>query len=85
MKRHMDRARDSLGELAGLANRTEAAERQILQRAEQLLDEVNAEIEKLRPGVEGAPDESQSRYLHLITERGQLHQVIANAKAALGQ
>lgn len=85
MTAHADKARERLGELAGLAAKTEAAERRILQRAEERLAEVQAEIEKLRPGIEGAADADQQRYLDLVSERGQIHTVIAKARKSLGQ
>lgn len=83
MKRHMDRTRDQLGELAGLADRTERTERRILEQAEKRLDEVQAAIERARPGIEAAPDAAQQRYQDLVAERGQLHMVIAQARKAL--
>lgn len=83
MKHHIDRARTHLGELAALAQKTEAAERRILAAAEQRLEAVQAEIEKARPGVEAADDAAQDRYLELVTERGKLHTVIAKARQAL--
>jgi hypothetical protein len=85
VKRHIENTRAHLGELHGLAAKTEAAERRILERATARLDEVNAAIERLRPGVETAPGASQDRYLSLITERGQLATVIAKARQALGE
>jgi hypothetical protein len=84
MKRHIENTRAHLGELHGLAAKTEAAERRILSSAEARLDEVNAALERLRPGVEAAPDKSQDRYLALVEERGQLNTVIAKARQVLG-
>ena len=84
MKRHIDNTRAHLGELHGLAAKTEAAERRILERAEARLEEVSAAIERQRPGVEAASDSSQDRYLSLVEERGQLEIVIAKAKKILG-
>ena len=85
MKRHISNTRAHLGELHGLAAKTEAAERRILEQANRRLDEVNAAIERARPGVEGAPESAQDRYLGLVQERGQLNVVIAKARKALGQ
>jgi len=85
MKKHIENTRAHLGELHSLATKTEAAERRILQSATSRLDEVNAAIERLHPGVETAPDASQERYLSLINERGQLATVIAKARQALGE
>ena len=84
MKRHIANTRAHLGELHGLAAKTEAAERRILQSAEARLQTVNTALERLRPGVEAAPDKSQDRYLELVEERGQLHIVIAKARQVLG-
>lgn len=85
MKRHMDRTRAQLGDLAGLAGKTERTERAILKQAEKRLAEVQAAIERARPGIEAAPDPAQQRYQDLIAERGQLHLVIAQARKALAQ
>lgn len=85
MKRHLSNTRAHLGELHGLAGKTEASERGILQRAEARLEQVNAMIERQRPGVEAAPDAAQDRYVSLVEERGQLQTVIAKSRHALGQ
>ena len=61
----------------------EAAERRILDSAEKRLATVQAMIDRQRPGVEGAPDGAQDRYMDLIAERGQLNQVVAKARQAL--
>ncbi|MEN6544489.1 MAG: hypothetical protein ABFE07_00435 [Armatimonadia bacterium] len=79
----MEKARAQLGDLAALTSKTEAAERRILERAEKRLTEVQAEIDKLHPGIHGASEQAQDEYLALITERGQLHTVIAKAQQAL--
>lgn len=81
----MDRTRAQLGDLAGLAGKTERTERAILKQAEKRLAEVQAAIERARPGIEAAPDAAQQRYQDLIAERGQLHLVIAQARKALAQ
>jgi hypothetical protein len=79
----MDKARGDLGALGKLSDKTEAAERAIMKRAAARLRVVNAQLERLRPGIEGAPDASQDRYTDLVSERGQLHVVISKAQAAL--
>lgn len=84
MKKHMEKVRTSLGDLAGLAGKTEAAERNILKAAEKRLAAVQTEIERARPGIEAAADKSQDRYLHLVEERGQLELVISKARKELG-
>ena len=83
MKRHMQQARAKLGELGALHAKTEAAEHRILKAAEQRLAAVVAALDKLAPGAEGADDTHQDSYLALVAERGQLHIVIAKARAAL--
>lgn len=83
MKRHIDNTRAKLGDLAGLADRTERTERRILEQAEKRLDEVQAALERARPGIEAAPDAAQQRYQDLVAERGQLSMVIAQAKKVL--
>jgi hypothetical protein len=84
VKAHIDKTRKHLGELAGLANKTEAAEKRILLAAVKRLDVVQAEIDRLLPGIETADDSQQDKYIAMITERGQLNTVIAKAKANLG-
>ena len=83
MKGHMDKARRHLGELGDLAQRTEAAERGILERAEKRHAELVASIERARPGIEGAPDAAQQRYTDMVAERGQLEVVMARARQSL--
>lgn len=83
MKRHISDTRAHLGELDGLAKKTEASERGILQRATARLEQVEAMIERQRPGVEAAPDSAQDRYVTLVEERGRLQIVIAKSKEAL--
>lgn len=83
MKAHMEKARQGLGDLGVLADKTAKAERAILKRAEKRLSEVEGLIERARPGVEAADDAGQQRYLDLVAERGQLHTVIAKARQAL--
>lgn len=83
MKHHIDKARESLGDLAGLSAKTEAAEKRILEAAQQRLEAVQTEIKRSRKGVEFGPDKAQERYLALIKERGQLQSVIARSEEAL--
>lgn len=84
MTRHIAKTRTELGELHGLAAKTEAAERAILKSAEKRLAEVQRQIERARPGIEAANDAAQGRYTDLVAEAGQLHVVIGKAQAALG-
>ena len=85
MKRHMEKAKTDLGELHGLAAKTEAAERKILTAAEKRHAEVVAAIERARPGIDGASDAAQDRYTDLIAERGQLEIVMAKARKELDE
>ena len=84
MKRHIANTRAQLGELHGLAAKTEADERRILRSAEARLEQVVAMIERQRPGVEAAPDAAQDRYTDLVKERAQLQTVISKSRHILG-
>jgi hypothetical protein len=84
VKRHIEKARSTLGELGGLAAKTESAERKILESAEARLDVVQKAIKRAQAGAEAAPEKEQDRYLALIEERGQLNIIITKAKRALG-
>ena len=84
MKRHISNTRAQLGELHGLATETEAAERRILAQAESRLEQVNAMIERQRPGIDAATKAGQDRYTALVQERGQLQTIIAKARDVLG-
>lgn len=84
MKKQMDNVRGRLGDLAGLAGKTEAAERAILASAEKRLATVHAELQRTAVGVEAAPEKEQTRYLELTRERGQLQLVIGKARQVLG-
>lgn len=75
----INQSRNQLGELAVMRHRINESERLILKRAEMRLDEVNAGIQKIRSS---ALDHSQE-YRDLIKERGQLHIIIAQAKASI--
>lgn len=82
---HIDKTKTNLGELGSLASKTEAAERRILEMAEQRLDEVQKSLDRMQAGADSAPEEEQDRLVQLTAERGQLHQVIARSKQALGE
>ena len=84
MKRHTEKTTRHLGELHALGAKTEAAERKILDAAEKRHAAVLQELDKLRPGVEGADESTQDRYLELVQERGQLDVVIGKARGVLG-
>lgn len=83
MKNHIDTTRRQLGELAAMSHQTQAVERQILERAEVHLKKVQSDIERTRPLalVPGSVD--AGKYQELITERGRLQQVIAQARVHL--
>lgn len=83
MKQHIENTRRKLGELGAMAHQTDAAERQILERAEAMLEDVQKKIDASRPRalVPGADEAAQ--YQDLIMERGRLQQVIAQARAVL--
>ncbi len=85
MKAHIDKTKSQLGELGALGEKTEIAERKILEAAEKRLGEVEGEIGKAGAGLEAADDASQQRYLDLVAERGQLHTVIGKARTVLGE
>lgn len=83
MKRHITNTRQHLGELHDLAAETERSERSILARAEKRHATVLAQLERQRPGIEGANDAAQDRYTELVKERGELEMVIAKARKTL--
>ena len=82
MKQHVDNTRRQLGELAAMAQQTEASEREILKRAEARLEQVEADIAAARKDAI-TDQEAAQRYQDLILERGHLHQVIAQAREVL--
>ncbi len=76
--------RRHLGELGVMARQTEAAERQILARAEALLTENQSKIDAARQQALAGTPEQQDEYQALIAERGRLQRVIALARQVLG-
>lgn len=82
MNEHMETARRQLGELGAMAAKTEAAERDILERAEKRLTEVEGGLDELRQQALSS-DEAGQAYTDAIEERGRLHQVIAQARQTL--
>jgi hypothetical protein len=85
MKRHIENARKSLSELASLAEKTDASERSIMKRAQDRLAVVQEKLDATNGSVQAGPDAHQDEYLELVTERGQLQMVIANAQETLNQ
>lgn len=83
MKQHIENTRRQLGELGAMARQNEQAERKILARAEDLLAEVQAKIEKARKTVLAQGDTEAWQYQDLILERGRLQQVIAHSNQVL--
>ena len=84
MKQHIENTRRQLGELGAMAAQNEAMERKILARAESQLTEVEGKIDAARVKAMAGTDEDKAAYTELVTERGHLHQVIAQAKQVLG-
>lgn len=84
MKQHIENTRRQLGELGAMAAQNEAMERKILDRAEILLKEVESKIDAARVKAMAGGDDDQAAYTELVSERGHLHQVIAQAKQVLG-
>ncbi|MDU7523501.1 MAG: hypothetical protein E7K72_19305 [Roseomonas mucosa] len=77
--RHIAAARQRLSHLQGIAGRTAAAERRILDLAEKRHAEVLADLARLRPRVNLDPDAAE-QYQRLTMERGQLDMVTARAR-----
>lgn len=82
MNEQIENARRQLGELGAMAAKTEAAERDILARAEKRLEEVESGLDVLRRQSLGSDEAGQS-YTDAVEERGRLHQVIAQARQTL--
>ena len=81
MQSNIDTTTKHLGELAAMSHQTQAAEQRILDRAKELL----AQVEKDLPTAAGeSMTGGADRYQELIAERGRLQQVIAQARAHLG-
>jgi hypothetical protein len=83
VKQHIDNTRRQLGELGAMAAQNEAMERKILKRAEDKLSEVEGKIDAARAKAMAGTDDDKAAYTGLVTERGHLHQVIAQAKQVL--
>lgn len=81
---HIGAATKRLGHLAGLARRTEVAERAILTSATEMLAQVDEDLPKLRARVQTDPA-AADRYQELTMERGHLQKIIAQARKALGE
>lgn len=80
MQAHIDNTRRKLGELATMSHQTQEAERKILAKAEEMLQQVMKDIPAAKAESMMGDDK---RYLHLIGERGRLQQVIATSRKHL--
>jgi len=76
---HIENTRRQLGELGAMAQQTEAMERQILERAQHLLDDIEGKL----PAAQAKSTSEPDAYMEMVEERGRLQQVIAQARAAL--
>lgn len=84
MKQHIENTRRQLGELGAMAAQNEAMERKILARAKERLAEVDGKMDEARAKAMAGGDEEKTAYTDLVSERGHLHQVIAQANEVLG-
>jgi len=73
----------NLGELAGLAHRTEQTERQIMERARQMLRGVEKTIAAARRDALAGDEQQQRAYQAAVEEKGRLEQVIEAAANVL--
>ena len=80
MQNHIDNTRRQLGELAAMSHQTQEAERKILAKAEEMLEQVMKDIPAAKANSMLGDGE---KYMHLIGERGRLQQVIATARKNL--
>lgn len=83
MKDRIETTRRQLGELGAMAHQTEAMERRILTRAQELLADVEGKMEASRTKALSGGDGEKQSYMDLVEERGRLQQVIAEAQSAL--
>lgn len=83
MKEHIENTRLQLGELGAMSAQVERAERQILERAQALLTDIEGKMDKSRAEAMTGDDAAQSRYTDMVEERGRLQHVIARAQQVL--
>lgn len=74
--------RRHLGELAALSDKTEKAERKILDDATRMLADVEGKMSAAASRALQS-DKGGDEYTELVAERGRLQQVISRAKAVL--
>lgn len=84
MKQNIENVRRQIGELSGLAEKTDAAERKILEAAEKRLETVESRLGELRTRAL-VDTEAGKEYQGLALERGRLNMVIAQARKNLGE
>jgi hypothetical protein len=80
--KHIDAAKRRLAHLGGLAAKTEAAEQRILEAAQERVEAVEADMQKLK-GRALVDEAAADQYRALTFEHGQLGLVIAHARQAL--
>lgn len=83
MQIHIDNTRRKLGELGAMSQQTEAMERKILARAEQLLAEIEKGLGDARVAAMAGGDKERDDYQNMIAERGRLQIVIARSNSVL--
>lgn len=79
----IDTTRRQLGELGALAQRTEADERAILERAQKRLGEVTGALSAARSAALAGDVDAEQEYTDLVDESGRLNRVISNAQSLL--
>lgn len=79
----IDTTRRQLGELGALAQRTQADERAILERALQRREEVEGARKAARAAAIAGDTDAEQEYADLVDERGRLDRVISNAQVLL--
>ena len=83
MKQQIENVRRQIGELSSLAEKTDAAERKILESAEKRIDWVQSRMGELRAKALTDGDAGKE-YQSLAMERSRLNLVIAQARKNIG-
>jgi hypothetical protein len=81
-EKQLECLRKRISNLEGIALRTRAVEKKILEGAEQRLEVINKELAGLQPRVMTS-DDFVRRYQELVLERGRVQMVIAQAEKIL--
>lgn len=84
MQAHIENTRRQLGDLGAMARQTEDMERRILAIAEERLSGIEGQLAEARVSAMTGDDAAKQHYTDLVTERGRLNQVIAQAREVLG-